>query len=854
MAKIVGIDLGTCYSAIVVPEECRGDGFLNLPDHPGFAVVLDRFRRRITPSVVAEDDSGKIIVGYAAKARAGMAPEPIMFAKRSMGEDVHFKLKKQGELSAMEVSAHVLRHLKAIAEERLGEPVDEAVITVPAYFSLKAKQMTEQAAISAGLRVAQIAPEPVAAALMYCAADPRDPLRILTYDLGGGTFDVAIVEKQNGRISLDSIKASDGDRFLGGYNFDKLLALWIAQQLCEQGHNLRLNLEQPADRVIFAKLMIYAERAKIELSKSTVCEIVEPATGIVDHSGTPVSIQLELTREQFEKMILTSVDYSIQICRRACLEQAQPPIPLASFDEILMVGGSSRIPLVARKLEEEFGRKPLLVEPDLCVAIGAAMIAATLRTTRIGNCLELDPLPITTPLPTIILTGRVLAAVGCPADACKLSLRSLDGAFKKDLSAKTDGRFAFDRVSLALGQKTEFVLALTDSTGKERASHRFAVVQTAGSPASGRQAGRLLVRGTRTNFLAKPIVVVWQDGPEVLAPARTPLPFETQLVAKTSDVSGRIRLPIREDNTPLGEIIMNDIPKTLPVGSEVEVTLSLRENYEITAKAYVKALAKGESVTISLPLRPVRPLVELIREFETLTARADDALRSAPPGVLFADRKATRLKERLAACKQMMQSPAPEPSAIQDCIDEIEGLLRELTASWNPDPSRDLFDKMVKEAWELHARLIKQQPSASKDGYDKQLEAIIREAEAAYKQQNPALWKQSTDRLRSKIADLRRQMKDTPDDLPSPASLKIMLFGMLSDLEKWAKANGSFEAHKKELEEASEALKQIKTDDERAAQNLISWYQTTFLHLQNTLQAPAPEGANGGLLNPKRGR
>lgn len=183
--------------------------------------------------------------------------------------------------------------------------------------------------------MSQIAQEPVAAALMYCAGDTRDPLRILTYDLGGGTFDVAILEKRDGIISTDSIRAFDGDRFLGGYDFDKKLALWLMQQLVDRGYQLQLNLETPADKVIFAKLMVYAEQAKVALSKFEHHQILEPTTGITDRAGNPVSVELDITRAQFEGMIAKDIDDTINLCQRAMNEKARPPIPIDKIDEIV---------------------------------------------------------------------------------------------------------------------------------------------------------------------------------------------------------------------------------------------------------------------------------------------------------------------------------------------------------------------------------------------------------------------------------------------------------------------------------------------------------------------------------------
>jgi actin-like ATPase involved in cell morphogenesis len=869
MGYIIGIDLGTCYSAVVVPENRTGDGFLSLPGLAGYSVILDRFRRRITPSVVAEDDAGNIIVGYAAKARAGQTPGPVMFAKRSMGEDVKFPLGRSGDQSAREISVHILRYLKKMAEDRLGGVVDRAVITYPAHFALKAKQMTEEAGTLAGFKSVVTAPEPVAAALMYCASDPRDPLRVMTYDLGGGTFDVAILEKVDGRISASSIKSSDGDRFLGGYNFDKALSEWMLVQLRNQGFDLTLNPENPADRVIAAKMLIYAERAKIELSKSLVAEIVEPSPGFADHAGNPVSIHLEVTREQFESMIKDGIERSILICHR-CLETAQLPVESNRLDEILMVGGSSRIPLVGRRLQEEFGRESRLVEPDLCVAVGAAIIAGTIKTTTVGEWLEMGAVPASTPLPFLLITGRILATAGCAPNAGRLTLRALDGGYRKEIAPGSDGRFAFDKVPLARGAGTEFVLSLADGAGRELGSHRFSVRQS-GAEEPGRGRGpSLLVPRTPTSFLAKPVAVIWQDGPEIIAPARTPLPFSTTVIAKTSDASGRIRVPIQEDNTPLGEIIMSDLPKTLPVGSEVEVTLSIGKNCDVKAEAYIKSLSKKEAVTLNLPLRPVPALDELRRKFDLLAEQSDDALQNASVGERFAGGKSVRLKERLAAARKMLDGTAPDASAVQDCLDEIEGLLREITRGWQANPPREVFDEKVKEAWAAHKKLIQQKPAAARDGYDKQIETAVSEAEKAYAQHHAALWSQAVERLDKIESTIRRQLPEESGGgkLPPPPALKLLLLTGLSELKDKAQRDGKLPPGKPpaagvpkstaelwatngaEFTRASEALSKIRTDHPEATRELLRWYETEYRHLQATLQTAGPTE----LLSRKEGK
>lgn len=859
MGKIIGIDLGTCYSAVVVPEDHLGDGFQSLPGLVGYSVILDRFRRRITPSVVAEDAAGNVIVGYAAKARAGQTPGPVMFAKRSMGEDVKFPFGKSGHQSALEISVHILRHLKTMAEERLRTTVDQAVITYPAHFTLKAKQMTEQAGMLAGFKTVVTAPEPVAAALMYCASDPRDPLRVMTYDLGGGTFDVAILEKVDGRISASSIKSSDGDRFLGGYNFDKSLAEWMVAQLGSQGFDLILDMANPADRVIASKLMIYAERTKIDLSKSTVTEIVEPSPGIVDHAGRAVSIHLKVTREEFESMIRDEIERSILICHR-CRETAKPSVERDQLDEILMVGGSSRIPLVARRLREEFGREPRLIEPDLCVAIGAAIIAGTIKSTTVGEWLEMGSVPACTPLPSLPITGRILATAGCAPSAGRVTLRTLDGVFRKVIVAGADGRFAFDKVPLARGAGTEFVLSLADGTGRELGSHRFSVRQSA-TPELGHARGpSLLIPRTPMSFLAKPVIIIWQDGPEIIAPARTPLPFSSTVIAKTSDASGRIRVPIHEDNTPLGEIIMSDLPKTLPVGSEVEVTLSIGKNCDVQAEAYIKSLSKKEAVTLNLPLRPVPTLDALRLKFELLAEQSDDALRNASVGERFAGGKSVRLKERLAAARKMLSGTTPDASAIQDCLDEIDGLLREITRGWQADPPRQSFDEKVREAWAAYKKLIEQKPMAAKDGYDKQIEAAIGEAEEAYTRQHAALWKQAVERLDKIETTIRQQMveENGGTKLPPPPALKLLLLTTLSQIKDAAQRDGKLRPAKpsakpvsdamaklwasngEEFVRVSEALSKIRTDQPEATRDLLRWYETDYRHLQAAMETAGP--------------
>jgi molecular chaperone DnaK (HSP70) len=398
--RIVGIDLGMTNSVVAVPGNRIGDGFFSIPSCPDCSVILDPQGRRKVPSIIAEDNHGQIVVGHDAKARIGLSPAPIMFARQHMGEDYVYPLDKQGSLRPEEVAAHILRHLKNMAEDRLGQTVEQAVITVPPYFrrdfrGCGAVDMTIKAGEMAGFYITQIILEPQAAAQMCFFNDPRDDLRIMTYDLGGQSFQVAILRKQDRKISASSYQAFNGDRFLGGSNFDKRVAEWLMDRLIwQKGYDFGNTRSSPDDLVLFQKLLMIGEQAKIALSTEDRYEFFEPLAGLSDRTGRPVTLEgITLARDEFLKLIWDDVERTIEICRLT-LQRQDPPVDKSEIDEILMIGGSSYIPGIREKLMEEFGRWPILVEPDLCVALGAAIFAVHWKEIagEAGYLTELDGL------------------------------------------------------------------------------------------------------------------------------------------------------------------------------------------------------------------------------------------------------------------------------------------------------------------------------------------------------------------------------------------------------------------------------------------------------------------------------
>ena len=360
-SPIVGIDLGTTNSVVAALI----DGEVRVIEENGEAIL---------PSVVGMTLEGKLIVGQSAKNQLAAFPErTIASVKRRMGQAVKVKLADQ-EFTPQEISAMILRRLRQRAEQSLGVEVTRAVITVPAFFDENQRQATREAGQLAGLTVERIINEPTAAGLVYHAGD-SERRHLFVYDLGGGTFDVSIVRIEDGVVEVLSSK---GDTQLGGDDFDQLLAKHIADQFMNH-YDLDL-LEQSATRW---RLLQACERAKCELSFVSSVRIAEEFIATID--GKPVNLDFEVTRHEYEKLISPMIERTI-----ACVDDAirDSGVSTNQLDELILVGGSTRTPLVQRRLQEEFHRDPKWsVNPDLAVALGAATQAAMQDGFAVGPVL-----------------------------------------------------------------------------------------------------------------------------------------------------------------------------------------------------------------------------------------------------------------------------------------------------------------------------------------------------------------------------------------------------------------------------------------------------------------------------------
>jgi molecular chaperone DnaK len=827
LKKTLGIDLGTTNSVIALLD-ATDSTLITGRDEQG---------RMIFPSLIGwHPEQQRLVAGRAAQALrgAGFQPAgrletcpttlPLSSVKRFMGLDRRFPLGPQS-LTPPEASACVLRLLRDVMARTLDNPrflLDAAVITMPAYFNHNQIEATRQAGELAGFEVVELLHEPTAAAIYYSWVEHHGDATYLVYDLGGGTFDVSVIRARLGDYEVLSVS---GDPFLGGDDFDRMLAAHLIEAgrwtvLDAEGKDKGEAVEPaplfdpttPAGAVRFALLVGVAESIKTALTEHDRVERYVPGLAH-DDRGRPLALEAIVERSLFQRLIKDKVDRTIDCCHEALARaRERAGLRLGDVDHVILVGGSSRVPLVRETVRAAFGDpqlpehvrnlQPLLHEPDLCVAYGAALRGATHGTRyvfalggawdRIGHGDNpgtgtgsgmgtggLLPVPVPVPDSPVLelhftspantrdtrfqATGVVRLFPPSPGflEGGSVRIRSLATGLSEEAFLDDRGTFAQE---LELQPETDNALefAVCDGDGREAAR----VVACVRHQAEARPLGQAVLP---TQLITKPLAIeVLSRGrqrvKQVVAPVGATLPGVFRCTCRTQDQAGRIVVPIFEENRVVKQMVLSDLDPTLPVGSPVEVEFAIDVKHAIEVRVRVRPgegrTEHSEIAVIEPPPPPRRPtraeIDEVLRQLEELLPQFSGSVRTRIKA------GAARLREDLLEALRFDD----EPKAIQRMA-ELRDLVQGLEAGRGQalDPPWPRFAQLVRHCLD-QAAAVADKTGRDRDELFEHIHAQERYAEQAYEEHNQALYRECRENLEKYAGYLEQLLRDA---LPRPS-------------------------------------------------------------------------------------
>ncbi|MBQ6610251.1 MAG: Hsp70 family protein [Oscillospiraceae bacterium] len=716
-SKCVGIDLGTTNSVIAMVAD----------DNSNIVCRTDKAGRKTFPSVIVYDrKSGGIKAGQIAFNRRGTVPEPIVSVKSHMGDPNYRVSTGPLTLSPIEVSAEVLKEMKAQMEDYLhGFPeyedyvVDRAVITIPAYFASNARENTTKAGELAGLKVEFTLQEPTAAALYYCKKNDIDNGIFMVYDLGGGTFDVSIVRLSEGDAFVLGIA---GNNYLGGDNFDDALARHLLEELqnSDEGYDLEdmdINRDED-DRRRFTRLKLSAEVIKKALSSQE--EYFESTDGIFeDKSGAKVNLAATVSRDEFEALIRPLIESTLEECQKALREaEEQHGVTLDMIDGVLLVGGSTHIPLVGRIIEEHFTSpslplhtklpKPLIDEPDMAVGYGAAYAAAALGVSS-GGSIETKPgktISLTASFQPGVGYGGISQVEGCLQaeggplpDGIYAKVTRAAGGCSKEFMVNEDGSFLFE--DLVSEEEKEPYSCEFISGGKT-------ILQANFDAAVGGNTSVPPVVLSRNYYIETVSEYSGELKKVKLMAKGTPLPYSADFTFSVSeDNPYAVYLSFFEEKSLLKQIVMN-FDRPLPPGTEIRLSIAC----DRSSRFQVEAEAGGTRLSAELESSPP-PKLPTRDEVDDAVGAARERIAQIPEPAkrVVAEKQLNRLAATLQEAVE-----AGDAVKAQETLEKAKGSATDGVTVTNPlHPPKNEFDAMVRKLEQMNSESEKGGPEVAKE-------------------------------------------------------------------------------------------------------------------------------------------
>ncbi len=737
--RAVGIDLGTTNSEIAMVP----------PSERAIWLYADRFGRKTIASALAWDEKNEqFVVGNAARMRRANAVPPVESVKRKMGSKETIQVGPHALLPEA-VSAQILGELVARMREFLQKDTSEgeaefsdAVLTVPAYFDAPQVEATRRAAELAGLGVLAILQEPTAAAIYHVWRAPElaESSHFLVYDLGGGTFDVSVLRAVDGEYQ---VLAVDGDNFLGGDDLDRRFAEHLRVLLSERGYALDLDVRgSEEDRVRFAKLVHVAQEIKEALSSVEVASFSSSKV-LIDQRGESIAIEGEFGRAEYESIVQGFVDTTLRACERALARSHESAgIGLADIDHVILVGGSTRVPLVERAVRERFVEhtksKTLLVsEVDACVALGAAVHAAVLSGTRFEHAGA--AVTVMSPLASKGAEVRLTVRADAPQGASTLAIWSGEEMLAQaPLAASHAGAPLRLTLSVPATEAASVVLtaAYQSALGSPLAEIPFEIHRSDAKPRPSKL--------TRASVLAKDISVEVIRGQSrerrVLLARGTGLPARSSQLFYTADQSGSVVLPLLQDRLPLDTIVV-EIDRQIKVGSPVELTLSCDEAMRIEATAEVagtqiKAVVMPREDGGHVAAEQVEALLtEAERSRHSFFGQEGKAIGEEVDWLVFGIREAFRI----------------DPDKLDALCRRLRGILDEHggPAGDGLQPALHAFEQTLTRARRTALAMDGDAAGLSKDEWIRRIEGLEARARDAFAAADAARWSRCNEELQA---------------------------------------------------------------------------------------------------------